>query len=701
MDNIGTFWRPLILSGAASWGIVCAGSSDALAQTAPPDTSSVAEIVVTAQKTPTTQQKTPAAITTIVGGDLVRQGISDLDAVGQLAPSLNIEPVRTQTNIFLRGIGQTLTSPNSDPAIAVNINGAYVPNEMTGVSFFDIDRLEVLPGPQGTLYGRNAVGGVINIITRRPGAQYSEEGFLEYGNYNRVQAFAAVDAPLTDTFAIRGALNFIQHDGYFTNGMDDQDSVGGRLTAVWRPDPKTTVTAIAGYSHDGGVGSTAQNVPSPSSNVWQLNFNPKAAGYSIDNKATQTSIEVDRKINDAVNFTYIGGYNHISIFQDGAFWAGPPPTPLMVNQGTTEYSQEARFNANWDRWQVLAGAYYFYTRSLYTASLYPVPVVYIVDGPFLSQSKGEAVFGQTTYALTQALRLTGGLRYSYTQKSLNGQNTEAVLGTQVSDDKYNGSDEKYYVDWKAGLEYDLRPRSMLYGSVSTGFSPGGFSTASITPTTNQAAPYLPMEVTAYTVGIKNRFFSNRLTANLEIYDYDYKNYQVSQRNPFTGQNQVYNAAQAQVYGGQLDLTARLSPVDQISLDPAYLSAKAKTLVTPAGNFDGYALPYSPDWTVNSSYQHKFMLNGGSEIIAFVDSQYASSQWAFYTHAAGGLISSNTRTNLDLSYHFPLSHWVVALWVRNLENSIVYTSGISGTTPGPASFFIAPPRTFGLRVSFKS
>ncbi len=130
------------------------------------DTDGIPEVVVTANKVESSEQRLPSSVTVMSGVQLQSIGITDLNTISQLAPSLTIEPIRTSTNIFLRGVGQTLTSPNSDPAVAFNVNGAYVPSEMSGVSFFDVDRVEVLPGPQGTLYGRNAAGGVINCVFR-------------------------------------------------------------------------------------------------------------------------------------------------------------------------------------------------------------------------------------------------------------------------------------------------------------------------------------------------------------------------------------------------------------------------------------------------------------------------------------------------------------------------------------------------------
>ncbi len=670
----------------------------AVAQQAGTDAAQMAEIVVTAEKKSTVLQRVPAAVTSISGDLLVSQGATSLTSLAELAPSLNIEPIRTETNIFIRGVGQTLTSPGSDPSVVVNINGAYVPSEMSGVSFYDISRVEVLPGPQGTLYGRNSVGGVINVITRQPGSELSGEAFLEYGNFNTVHAFGAVDVPVTDNFDLRAAINYVRHDGYYTNGVDDQDTVGGRLTGVWTPADGTKITGTFSYNHDGGFGDIAQNLPPPTSNFWSLAFDPKAAGLKSDFKTTIASLQIDQQISSNTDLTYIGSYNHLSVYQDASFYAGPPLAPLIVHQGVTDTSHELRVNNTLGNSKNVVGLYYFYSSTPFDGVLSFPPVVTIHQGPISTASRGEAIFGQTTYEAADNLRFTGGLRYSTSERTMSGVNTTLIFGRATSILPYSGKMNSYHADWKVGAEYDLTPTSMLYANIATGFSPGGFSIAPASPGSTLAASFQPMKMTGYTIGTKNRFLDGRLTANLEGFYYDYSNYQISQRNPSTGQNQVYNAQQASSYGAQLEMDFNPTSADVLSLKPAYLRAIAQTLITPAGNFNGEQLPYAPQWTVNGSYQHKFQLEDGF-VTALVGFQFVGSQWGFYTHAAGGHIPAETQTNVDLSYHLPGDHWVVSLWARNLEDSLVLTSGISGATPGPAAFFAAPPRTYGFRVSF--
>jgi iron complex outermembrane receptor protein len=203
---------------------------------------------------------------------------------------------------------------------------------------------------------------------------------------------------------------------------------------------------------------------------------------------------------------------------------------------------------------------------------------------------------------------------------------------------------------------------------------------------------------AYVAGMKNRSLSDRLTLNVEGFYYDYRNYQVSARNPITSQNNVYNATKAEVYGGQIDLTYNVTADDRLTASLVALHAKAITLVTPAGNFDGYDLPYSPSETAHASYLHTFRIATGAVVDALLNYAYMSSRWGFYTHAAGTYIAADSKVDVDVTYRAASRRWAFSVWGRNLANSAVMTSGISGAIPGPAAFDYQPPRTYGVRLS---
>ena len=657
------------------------------------------EIVVTAQKTSQTLQRVPAAVSVVGNERLTALGITNLTQISNVAPGLSITPVRTQAFVFVRGVGQTLTSPNADPAVATNLNGVYLPAEIAGTAFFDVERVEVLPGPQGTLYGRNSTGGVINIISRTPRDRFGADGFVEVGNYGRVQAVAGVDLPLSGTLASRTAATIVRHDGYFNNGEDDQKTLAARETLAWRPSDRTRITGVATYTRERGIGGVLQNIPFQECGARCATFDPKALGYRTKSDVWELSLSAEQEIARGVTVSYSGGYNSLDLDVRNTIFTGPPIAPLLLKERISSQSHEARVNAKLDRLEALAGVYYFRQTAGYSQDARPTPTLRLIN-PFDGVTDGYAGFGQATYSILPSLRATGGVRYSHTNKSIEGFNsTYNAAGALLLLRPYAGRSSLDRVDWKAGLELEVAPRSLLYANVSTGFTPGGFSTGPAVVGRLQAAPFKPVFLTAYTAGLKNRLLGGALTVNVEGFYYDYVNYQVSARDLLTAQNLVFTADKATIYGAQVDTRATLGRHDDLTVSATYLHAKADTLRTPTGNFDGFDLPYAPHWSANAFYQHSFDVGRDSHVRASANFQYTSRRWALYTHAPGFDIAANTHTDLNLGYFAAGDRWSVQAFVRNVEDNLVKTA-CGNAIPGLAGCNFEPPRTYGATLGFR-
>jgi iron complex outermembrane receptor protein len=202
----------------------------------PPDQShELDDIVVTAQKQSETAQRTPAAITAITGESLVQKGVTNLAAVQDLVPGARFHQEANTTQVFLRGVGSNLDLANVLPSVSFNFNGTYVPREGTSVGFYDIAQVEVLPGPQGTLYGRSAIGGTVNVSFNRPEFTNSFSQLVEVGNYGLVHPTLVANVALSDDLAVRFAADYVHHDGYMTSGAYSQKDFSGRASLLWRP----------------------------------------------------------------------------------------------------------------------------------------------------------------------------------------------------------------------------------------------------------------------------------------------------------------------------------------------------------------------------------------------------------------------------------------------------------------------------------
>jgi iron complex outermembrane receptor protein len=196
-------------------------------------TAPLEEIVVTAHKQREKLQRTPAAVTAHSGDALVAAGVTDIRAAQNLVPSVRFQAENASTEIYIRGVGSTLDLPNIEPPTSFNFNGVYIPREATSVGLFDLERLEVLPGPQGTLYGRGSLGGAVNGSFNRPGEELQSRALVEAGSDSLLHGTFVQNLPVTDTFALRGAFDYIRHDGYLKTGADSKDDYSARLSALY------------------------------------------------------------------------------------------------------------------------------------------------------------------------------------------------------------------------------------------------------------------------------------------------------------------------------------------------------------------------------------------------------------------------------------------------------------------------------------
>lgn len=699
----GTLACSVTASLFLSAGTASAQSAEGDSQTEEPSTPAdqpSREIVVTAQKRSERLQDVAGAISVLDGDTLTDLGVSNLAEITNITTGLAVAPIRSRANIYIRGVGQSLASPNADSNIALNLNGVYLPGQMASPAFFDVEQIEVLAGPQGTLYGRNSTGGVVNIISRRPQRHFAADGFAEVGNYDHFQIMLGVDVPLSGNLYSRTSATHDRHDGYISNGEDDQRTTAVRETLMWEPSASTTVTAVGTYTHEGGIGNVLINVPDLDCGLRCASFDPKALGYYYDVDIFQGSLLVEQNLNDAVTLSYIGGYSHLDQRSFNALFSGPPHAALLNPETAEIQSHELRANIHVSRFEGLLGAYYFDEKGFVGVRIMPTPAV-LLDNPFHVKSHGAALFGQGTVDLLDDLRFTAGLRYSNTVKAIDGTNFAFTpAGAQIFARPYEGRLSMDRIDWKAGLEFDVDPDAMIYANVASGFTPGGFSSGPQVLGQTAAKRFDPVTLVSYAVGLKSSFAADTVVLNAEAFYYDYKNYQISARDIVTAQNLVYNAKKSTIYGLQVDTSFLPSRNDDLTVSATYLHAKADILNTPSGSFNGIDLPFSPRWTIHARYERSFDLSDGGQLRASVNFKYTSGRWTLYTQNSDTYFQErNTHTDLNLGYYAAQDRWYLEAFVRNLEDDLVKTACIA-SIPGPAACYFEAPRTYGLQLGWK-
>lgn len=723
----------------------------------------IGDIIVTANRRDQSVQKSSLAIAVLGGEALQQKGVTQAAELASVVPGLTISQGGAVTQTYLRGVGNFATDANAESSIAYNINGVYIARPSgLGPIFFDLERVEVLKGPQGTLYGRNATGGAINLITRRPTQTLSAEGSVDLGNYGLMRMTGALGGGLTETLAVRAAAQWTSREGYLTDGGNDQDSFAGRLTALWKPVSAVSLLVTGEYTQIKGIGegtvkrSTLTPVPD---DPWQgpsvgdisqpptasIAMGPGVFGTRIrddsnlDGRVWAVSATLDIDLGPAT-LTFIPAYRDLR--NDYLTYA--PGFRYQIGEASQQQSYELRLANDGTLLKWVMGGYYFKEEQSQSLGLQAIPIQQNSSQTALT-TESYAAFGEVTASLSDSFRLIGGLRYSHDRKTQDGTSVSVLPAPGTSD--LHGQASYENVSFRAGLEYDLAAENMFFATLATGFKAGGFFSA---PGPDNS--YKPEKLTAFTMGLRNRFLDRTLQVNLEgfYWKYDDKQERYLGANVGTGAVSLLttNAGKATLYGGNLDIVYKPSRADRISIAVEYLHTKydsfaytvyapppfgaaygygaqstscalgpivpftatpAPTDATQTIDCSGKPLIRAPKWTGTVAYQHDFDLANGGRLVPAIESQFASSQYLYPDFVSSGRDDGFVTINADLTYHAPDGRFSASLWGKNLTNQAIYTGGIrySFSAPvapqGDPSLFYAnirPPRTYGITLRMK-
>ena len=689
------------------------------------------DIVVTAQRREENLQRTPLAVVAVTGEQLVRAGVAEAQDLNKLVPGLKIGQTGTMTQFFVNGVGSGVANAYGDPTIAYNVDGIYIarPTGVNGV-FYDLSRVEVLKGPQGTLYGRNAAAGAVNVITNRPVFDDQAQVGLELGNYALVKATGVANARVSDTVAVRVSGLFARHHGYLSDGYNDENDRAARGQLLWKPGERLTVLLAGDYFHQGGNGNAAIPVPFVDpSNPWA---GPSTDGVTAVLSAATPTVPVASRIrffaNDgfvknrnwgaraeatwaADSFAVTGIYAHRDSVQNANSIVGA--FEQFQDLHARQDSLEARAASSGSgRFKWLVGGYYFHESvDAYAQTNRYFQGTSVLDlRPITDTTK--AIFTQETFELFRGFRLTGGYRYTTERKTETGFN-RAITGVVVP---ANGSVTFHASNYKAGVEYDVAPRSLFYATYSTGFKAGGFFQG-LPPNT-----YRPEKLISYVAGLKNRFFDNKLQVNLEAFYWDYRNKQFGTFaviNPapatalitvnvpkVTFKGVTADVAYAPWRGGQFTANAQyLKAVNKDFTYPSLAPSSQCPSAAQAGggflvNCSGKPLSQAPKFSTTFGFVQTVDLSGNGTIAA-----------GFSTHFETRVLASQTMdyvdalyqkawsiTDLTLTYTTANGRYTVQAYVNNVADKAVKTNGASQPTT-PTVYFanILPPRLAGIRL----
>jgi iron complex outermembrane receptor protein len=735
-----TISRALVfMSGVALWCV--AGSAQAQTVSSVPadpapqadaNSTGLEEIIVTAERRSQSLQKVPVAITAITGDQLLRQGISQPLGLVSQVPGLSISTGNGPVSIiYIRGVGTSVNSLYGDNAVAFNVDGVVLARATgLGNQMFDVSRVEVLKGPQGTLYGRNATGGAINIITNRPTFdKFGGDAAIELGNYGLVTGDLALNLPISDTAAIRVAGRITHRDGYFTDGTEDDKSSAARVRFRYEPSDNLSIMINADYSHQNnkGPGSVLSPFVVPS-NPWLGGSDPiertqfsllarplplAPIGTDSFNKADNYGISAEINWKTSLGtLTLIPGYRYLK----DSFINYVPGFLNDYVEDARQTTFEARLaSSDAGRVSYILGAFYIHenrTADQIVNQTITASRNVVTDLP----TNQVAGFGNLTFKLTDALRVTGGLRYTHEVKDETGSGTNPTTGVVTP---FLGHLEFNRANWKAGLEYDVTKDSFLYFNVATGFKAGGFFSGPAPFNT-----YKPEQITAYTFGSKNTFLDGRLRLNLEAFYWDYKDHQESHLGFSPTGAIVYkteNVGVATMKGVELEASvlpwagahfdARVQYLDAVFNSFSYTTAApalppqsgcALTLTAPRSylvNCDGKPAIRAPKWSGNINASQDVKLGSLGTLSPSIDVEFASSSYQGVDYVPGEFQPSYALVNLGMTWRNAAQNISLSAYVRNVGNVAV----ISGTNqqlfaPSIVLVDLRAPRTFGARLS---
>ncbi len=696
------------------------------------------DIIVTANRRAESVQRSSLAISAFSGRTLESAGVAQAADLGKLTQGLQVNMVGSTSQIYVRGVGDASSNPLANPGVSFNVDGVYVGRpEGVGVNFYDIARLEVLKGPQGTLYGRNSSGGAINLITNSPtfdGIHGALNG--EVGNYADFRTDAAINIPLNDVIAIRAAVNRIKHDGYLSDGTSDDDQLAGRLKVLIKPTGPFSLLLTVDGARVRGMGGGYTYLPRrPGSSAWEgtgsadadayaRTFNPVLASPVtpfVHNNFWNVSAQLDYDLGFA-NLTVIPAYRHT----DTDTVSNDAQTQHLSGRSSQE-TVEARLGHSSSTLKWVAGLYYFHEHNPGDIQIYAGQG--LLQNHFAYDPRGTSysAFGEATYSLTDKLRVIGGARYTSEQRKLDGnfflspdQNNQFILI-----EAFGGQKTFRSATWKAGAEYDLSPRNLLFATASTGFKSGG-----LTQTVPPDNVYQPEKVLAFEVGSRNRFFDNKLQINLEAFHWTYKDQQNAHLTFDTLGNVNFltsNAGSATLYGLNLDIVAHPSKVDNFHVAAEYdhsrysvfneqLPVFAYSPLATGCAFKGigpgpfvplvtiscagFPLPHAPRWSGEADYTHSFTLHSGASVDLSGSMRFSSKTYLQVDFTPDEQAPSFVKLNANLDYHSADQRYSVGLFVRNLNNAKEYTGGQLQTLAPPLfPAVIAPPRTYGVQAHF--
>ena len=732
-----------------SWiliGLICAAAPLLAAESSSTDSTTLEEVTVTAQRRSESLQTVPIAITAVTAADMERNGIHELGTLAGQVPGLTFSPYAAGQNIVsLRGVSSNDDGAGTDNSVAVFVDDVYL-GRVSNINpeMYDVDRVEVLRGPQGTLYGKNTIGGAINIISSRPNTSNLDiKASADFGNYNRHNFSALITGPITSDWAGKLVVSTREVDGWVNNVVlhtkeknDNSQSLRGQLLRVG-DSSELLLSADYQQLRNEDMARTplthmTNNLPFNGLAYYQSlcgTNDPTCATNPSDGYARQFAYGVSAKFTEHVSPTsdlisisaYRRSYNQWSMDALGAVL----PLANDVWDNTSQYSEELRWvSTPSDRLKYVGGLWFMREdtnrlRMFYLPSVDPDPD----DSDRyrgIDRTTSEAAFGQVDWQFADLWTLTVGGRYSHDFKHIDNDAVHGVSGILfIIPDTFANEREAGWGKFtpKISVRYEPTSALNLYATVSQGFKSGGFAAS---PTSvADTNPLRPEQATNFELGAKAEL-SRRLRMNLALFDTHYKDLQIQAFGPPAGcvptasvpcfgEFETFNAGSAQARGAELEFT--WLPIDHLTVSATYgyLDAKFTNVYLPNAsvytllngqtidlrNQSGQNMFRAPRNKGSLDIRYEIPLGSDGVLETSANYDYTSDQRGelepYAIQPAVGLFNGN------VSWMSPGGSYEVSLWGKNLANRawIAHVYTIANEVFG----VYGDPRMYGVRLDW--
>jgi iron complex outermembrane recepter protein len=729
-------------------------------QAQPASPSEAGEIIVTAQKRAQSINNVGLSITAVTGDVLASRGITDPSQLTKLVSGFNFNKTAQESPVYtIRGVGYQDSSIAASPTVTVYVDEVPIPYSggTLGASL-DIERVEVLKGPQGTLFGGNATGGAINYIAAKPSDKFTAGLNWDFGRFATSDLSAFIAGPVTGTLSVRVSGRWLKSGSWQKSYTRDdeigrQDQLYGRIIADWRPFEKLKVQLSVNGWRDHSESQAGQLIAKVAALPIPLNaafaaypFSPNnaraadwdpARDYRHRNSFVQASGRLDYQASDNLTLTSITSYQDYKRYIPNDFDGTSIPVFFQISTGRVKtFFQELRASLTVaGTGNITAGANYQSDRVQELNSLFTVAGTqqFIGGNGFDAQNsqraKGKGVFASGDIPVTSQLSIVGGVRYSKVDRSYagctkdNGDGGAAAVFNRLfgvnavrggcltllpnfQPGLVTGDLKEDNVSWRGGLNYKPSRDILLYVNVSRGFKAGGFQ--SLPAATFEAlAPVVQEKLTAYEAGFKLGLFDRRLQLNGAAFYYDYANKQIRsiRVDPFIGASEgLINIPKSRIRG--FELSAAVKPLTGLSISSSITLIESEirgslTAVSPAGvpsDVNGDAFPYTPRWSGNTDAEYKWPLNGRLEGVFGATATFNSATNGGFGEDPVYRIRGYVLVDLRAGIEGDDGKWRAGIYGRNVTNQYYWNTATRASDAGTR--FAGMPATYGVSFAYR-